>query len=83
MMRALCSTQGSGEFNCQRLKCDPFLARRTLAGLMSKEKFKEPTLQELLAEPIIQEVMTRDGVRREHIVTLFENLRYLRKARAA
>jgi hypothetical protein len=35
----------------------------------------EPTLEELLSEPIIQQVMARDGVRADHIRNLMQSPR--------
>lgn len=43
----------------------------------------EPTLAEILADPIIQDVMRRDGVRREQIIALFNSLWLQRQGRAA
>jgi hypothetical protein len=50
---------------------------------MNKYHFREPTLHELLAEPIIQDLMRRDGVRRDHVICLFEQLRNTSRRLAA
>lgn len=36
---------------------------------------RELTLREMLSDPIVQDVMRRDGVRRWQVEQLFENLR--------
>jgi len=43
----------------------------------SKRKLvdRELTLQEMLNDPIVQDVMRRDGVKRGQVEQLFENLR--------
>ena len=39
----------------------------------------EPSLEELLAEPIVQTLMRRDGVRREEILRMADALRAKRR----
>jgi hypothetical protein len=45
--------------------------------IFSKRKLvdRELTLQEMLNDPIVQDVMRRDGVKRWQVEQLFENLR--------
>lgn len=43
----------------------------------------EPSLHEMLTDPIVQDVMRRDGVTREQILHLFEQLSAQRRRRAA
>ena len=45
--------------------------------IFSKRKLvdRELTLQEMLNDPIVQDVMRRDGVNRSQVEQLFENLR--------
>ncbi|MFT3672890.1 hypothetical protein [Aestuariivirga sp.] len=50
---------------------------------MIKPKPPELTLFEMLADPIVQDVMRRDGVTREQVIHLFENLAARRRRRAA
>ncbi len=50
---------------------------------MIKPKPPELTLFEMLADPIVQDVMRRDGVTREQVIHLFENLTARRRRRAA
>lgn len=40
---------------------------------------REPTLSELLDEPIVVAVMARDGFTREHILRLIEQVRHGRR----
>jgi hypothetical protein len=58
-----------------RMKYNIKFSEHRVRSTMNKFNFREPTLFELLAEPIVQDVMRRDGVRRESVVTLFEALR--------
>lgn len=39
------------------------------------ERRKDPTLSELLDDPIVAAVMSRDGVSREHVQTLMDQMR--------
>ena len=59
-------------------------SRVTMRNLtMIKTKPAELTLLEMLADPIVQDVMRRDGVTREQVIHLFENLAARRRRRAA
>ena len=39
---------------------------------VSHHPIKEPTLEELLSEPMVQQLMQRDGITRERLVEEFE-----------
>ncbi len=58
---------------------DPAMRNTT----MIKPKPAELTLFEMLADPIVQDVMRRDGVTREQVIHLFESLAARRQRRAA
>jgi hypothetical protein len=43
----------------------------------------EPNVGDMLADPVVRQVMTRDGVSREDVIRLLDATRAMRKAREA
>jgi hypothetical protein len=48
-----------------------------------EERFADATLDELLDDPIAQALMDRDGVDREELYRMLDEMRRLREAREA
>jgi hypothetical protein len=49
--------------------------RRPPSGQWRRRLHGEPTIQELLDDPVIEAVMARDGVRRKDLVLLIDQVR--------
>ena len=43
----------------------------------------EPAIAEMLADPVVRQVMNRDGVSREALISLLQNAQAMRQARLA